>query len=954
MTFFTGDFNGHSQIWYSDGDSTPEGEEIENLLSSLGLHQVIKEPTNYEPNKKATCIDLIISDQPNLILDSGTRPSPDPTCHHQITYCKSNFNLPPPPVYERLIWHYDRANTDLLRRAMAYFPWQQYLNLNPDPNWQAKEFTKIFLNIMSNFIPHEIKKIHPRESPWITKPLKSMIRKKNRLYKNYKKHGFQENDKVRLDTFRLECQKATEYAKNEYLTNLGNKLQRPHASGKIYWKILNKAMNRSKAPKIPPVLFGNNFITNCKEKAILFTDFFCKQCTPVVTDSILPALIYKTDNRIDHFAITTNDILPLISKINPNKATGSDGISGQMLILCSDSVALPLNIIFRNILFTGIYPSIWKLANITPIHKKGDKQLIKNYRPISLIPLCGKIFEKIVFNHLYSYLTTNNLITKKQSGFRPGDSTTNQLLDLIDTIHQSFDALPTLEVRAVFMDISKAFDKVWHEGLIFKLKQNGISGSLLNFLKNYLSNRKQRVVLNGSCADYKDIESGVPQGSVLGPLLFLVYINDLESNIKSQIRFFADDTMLFSVVKNPAISANELNHDLEVITHWAHQWKLEFNPDPTKQATVVLFSQKVNPVDHPPLYFNGSIVTKVEKQKHLGLILDSKLSFRSHINEKFTKTKKIIGMIKHLSKYLPINTLKIMYKSLIRPHLDYCSVIFHIPPSNNGTFDSSNCHIHNISPLNVHMNKIESVQYQAARAITGTWQGTSRDKLYKELGFESLSDRRSLYRLIQLFKIKHNITPEYLNSKLPPLSITNDPTANPKSFNEIIARTQRYKNTFFPNAITTWNNIIANIQGIITINQFKNIILKFIRPNDKPFYGIHDPIGLHYLFQMRTELSPLKSHKHRHKFRDTPTDICNCLEGIEDNKHFLLDCLQFIIQRQIMTINVMNILFRNNIVELANEVDFYLYGDPRLSTTDNKAVLSSTIHFIKSTERFSQ
>ena len=672
-----------------------------------------------------------------------------------------------------------------------------------------------------------------------------------------------------------------------------------------------------------------------------------------MTDSVLRVLNYKTDNKIENFAISINDIIPLICKINPNKATGSEGISGQMLILCSDSVAIPLKIIFSNILLTGIYPGIWKLANIIPIHKKGDKQLIKNYRPISLIPICGKIFEKIVFNHLYSFLTSNHLITKTQSGFRPGDSTTNQLLRLIDTIHQSFDASPTLEVRDVFTDISKAFDKVWHEGLVFKLKQNGVSGSLLNFFKNYLSDRKQRVVLNGSCADYKDIKSGVPQGSVLGPLLFLIYINDLEVNIKSQVRFFADDTMLYSVVKNPTISANDLKADPEIINHWAYQCKLELNPVPTKQATEVLFSQKYKPVDHPPLYFNGNIVTKVDKQKHLGLILDSKLSFRSHINEKIVKTKKTIGIIKHLSKYLPIKTLKIMYKSLVRPHFDYCSEIFHIPPSNNGSFDNVNYHVHNISSLNVHMAKIESVQYQAALAITGTWQGTSRAKLYKELGFASLSDRRSLYRLVQLFKIKHNLTPEYLRKKLPLLNIINDPNANPNIFNELMARTQRYKNTFFPNAISTWNNIIANIQGNITMKSYKNHILKFIRPNHKPFYDIHDPTGLHYLFQMRTELSPLKSHKHRHNFRDTPTDLCNCLQGIEDNKHFLFYCLQFATQRAAMAINVMNILLRNNLGELANEVDFYLYGDSRLTTNDNKTILSSTIHFIKSTERFS-
>ena len=206
-----------------------------------------------------------------------------------------------------------------------------------------------------------------------------------------------------------------------------------------------------------------------------------------------------------------------------------------------------------------------KLANVTPILKKGDKQLTKNYRPISLLPICGKMFEKIVFNHLYSYLNVNNLITKNQSGFRPGDSTTNQLLFLVNEIHQAFENPKSLEVRAVFLDISKAFDKVWHDGLIFKLEQNGVSGCLLKFFRSYLKNRKQRVVLNGSCSSYSRIESGVPQGSVLDPLLFLVYINDLECNIKSNINFFADDTMLFSIVKYPIISTNDLNHDLSII-----------------------------------------------------------------------------------------------------------------------------------------------------------------------------------------------------------------------------------------------------------------------------------------------------------------------------------------------------------------------------------------------------
>ena len=434
---------------------------------------------------------------------------------------------------------------------------------------------------------------------------------------------------------------------------MGNKVNNPDTSQKSHWKIINRVMNKCRAPKIPPLLINNRFILDCREKAKLFNDYFSEQCKPIINSSILPIFNFLTEKRIDHLNIGNEEIITLIRNINPNKATGSDGISGQMLLLCDDSVTLPLKIIFRNILLTSIYPDTWKLANVTPIFKKGDKQSIENYRPISLLPICGKIFEKIIFNNLYCYLNVNNLITKNQSGFRPGDSTTNQLLYLVNEIHKAFENPKSLEVRAVFLDISKAFDKVWHKGLLFKLKQNGVSGSLLMFFQDYLNNRKQRVVLNGSYSSYSTIESGVPQGSVLGPLLFLIYINDLEKNIKSNIKFFADDTMLFSIVNDPAISANNLNHDLDIIQRWAYQWKMEFNPDPTKQANEVLFSCKKSSPNHPQLIFNGIVVSKVNDQKHLSLIHDSRLSFEKHINGKIIKAKKLLEYLNTFRNFYP-------------------------------------------------------------------------------------------------------------------------------------------------------------------------------------------------------------------------------------------------------------------------------------------------------------
>ena len=225
-------------------------------------------------------------------------------------------------------------------------------------------------------------------------------------------------------------------------------------------------MNKSRTPKIPPIINNNTFFINSREKAELFNDFFTKQCSLNINDSTLPIFESLTNKRIDNVRINDNEILSLIRNLNPNKATGSDGITGKMLLICDESAVLPLKIIFQNILDTSVYPDSWKLANLTPVFKKGDKQLVENYRPISLLPVCGKIFEKIIFNDLYIYLTKNNLISKHQSGFRPGDSTTNQLLYLINEIHLAFENSKSLEVRAVFLHISKGFGNVWHDGLL--------------------------------------------------------------------------------------------------------------------------------------------------------------------------------------------------------------------------------------------------------------------------------------------------------------------------------------------------------------------------------------------------------------------------------------------------------------------------------------------------------
>ena len=228
-----------------------------------------------------------------------------------------------------------------------------------------------------------------------------------------------------------------------------------------------------------------------------------------------------------------------------------------------------LELIFKDCLTNGIFPSDWKKGSIVPVHKKNDKQCLNNYRPISLLPICSKIFERLIFNEMFEFFIENDLISQHQSGFKPGDSCINQLLSITHEIDQSFDG--GFDVRSVFLDLSKAFDKVWHDGLIFKLKQNGISNNLFNLLSNFLINRKQRVVLNGQTFSWAVVNAGVPQGSILGPLLFLIYINDIGDGFSSNAKLFADDTSLFSVVHNADTTAKELNNDLVKISRWGYQ-----------------------------------------------------------------------------------------------------------------------------------------------------------------------------------------------------------------------------------------------------------------------------------------------------------------------------------------------------------------------------------------------
>ena len=912
-----GDYNARSPLlWDEETTESNAGKRLSDFMMLNNLDQLIDEPTHFPRDDIATCLDLIFTNQPSSFVDSGVISSLDPCCKHEIVHGKLNFSVPCPPPCKRLIWKYKKADSQAIKYSISLINWAKLLE-NKNADEATNTFSKIILDIMSKYIPNNNVTVNDADAPWITPQVKTAIKRNHRVFRKWKSKGRNPDGREYVKEVQKITNTVIDHAKSKYTENLGEKLSDPLCGPKQFSTSFKKLTNKKKCINIPPLLENDKFITSFQSKANIFNTYFAQQCRPMENDSFLPELILKTNSTLETIEITLSSITKIIEKLNPNKAHGFDGISIAMLKTCAKEIALPLKIIFDLCLHEGTFPAMWKKANIQPIHKKGSRQLKTQYRPISLLPICSKIFEKVLFDKVYAFLNENSLLSSNQSGFRPGDSTINQLLAITSEIYEAFENYE--ETRAVFLDISKAFDKVWHEGLIFKLKSNGINGKLLILLQNFLHNRQQRVVLNGCVSEWKNTLSGVPQGSVLGPLLFLIYINDLSDNISSNMRLFADDSSLFAKVQGTEATHEMLERDLQTITVWAHQWKMQFNPDITKQAIEVIFSHKIKKPVHPPLFLNGIPVARQNSTKHLGIILDEKLNFRKHIKEALTKAKTGLGMLKFMSRHVSRDVLDKLYKMHIRPHLDYGDVIYH-------------GQLQDVSDL------AESIQYQAALVVTGSWQSTSRDKIYKELGWESLSDRRYYRRLVMYYKIKSNLTPTYLKSYI-------------KDYSAV--RTMRFNQSFYPYCAIQWNLLPDSIQNLPTLSQFKKTLIRTIRPEKKSTYGIKDKHGLSLLTRLRVDFNDLREYRFRRSF-NCSSPVCACTTENETTEHFLLRCPLFENQRLIFLNTVCKITDSTDTLFIPSLIlcNILLYGSDEFKDDVNHNILVATIQFIKTSKRF--
>ena len=454
-------------------------------------------------------------------------------------------------------------------------------------------------------------------------------------------------------------------------------------------------------------------------------------------------------------------------------------------------------------LIQGCVPDKLKVAKVTPIFKSGNKEELSNYRPISILPICSKILEKIVHKQLYKYVTDNDLMYDGQSGFRKQHSTSTALVKTIDEWNMEIDK--GKYVGAIFVDLSKAFDMVNHRLLINKLNSLGITGIENNWFNSYLKNRTQCVSINGTVSTNNIIMSGVPQGSILGPLLFLLFINDMPENIlNSTVDMYADDTLIYMCHEDPNVIAKCLNEDLASLSKWLDDNLMKANVSKTK-IMLLGTPTKTSKINNINVFMNDNKVEKVNLFKYLGVTIDSNLKWNDQIGNVCRKLCNCLGILRRIKPFVPHSSLVTIYNTMFLPHLDYGMLVW------------SNCGESNL-------NKLQKLQNTAMRIILGAPFRTHIKDMLKSLGFVDVRNRISYVTGCMMYKMINGMTPSYLNGLFKYVNNVHSVcTRQSQAGNLYIPKcnTNYGKNSFRYKGSVLWNVISRNIRNCNTITSFK-------------------------------------------------------------------------------------------------------------------------------------
>ena len=787
-----GDFNLPLINWSShqsaDSESSLSSCFLE-MVEDLDLFQHVQNSTRFRGSQNS-CLDLIFTNEENMVNDIQEWPPLGKSDH----LCQKWRLVVSEPIFKnttKLRHNFKNANWEAMKKDLSTFE----LNSDDSPDEMNRILVEKINELKTKHIPLCRPKSNKNRLPW----MKGAAIKKQRFLKWKTWKRFKQSDLPRdYDAYKMERNKLGDMIRSAKANYEKGLIADMKENPNLFHGHCRQSLKTKQG--VSNVIDADGKLTETEEEAATALNTYYHSVF-TYDDGLTPppAFSEQTSERIQDVYLSVEGVEEVLQGLNPNKAAGPDGVESRILKECSKELAPLLYKIYRKSLDKGEVPQLWKEANIIPIHKSGSKAIMANFRPVALTSVLCKVLERMICSAIMSFLMTNGLLSEQQHGFVRGRSCQTNILLCLERWTEILDGGNAVDVA--YFDYAKAFDKVSHRLLLIKLQAYGIDGKLLQWLKAYLENRQQRVAVGNALSDWLEVVSGTTQGTVLGFLLFLLFINDLPGACspeeQSLVMLLADDTKCYQEIRKEERCNEEdqacLQKRIDCIAQWAKNWKMEINPKKSK----VMHIGKENP--HLPYTMNGSLIETVKVEKDIGFWVTDDLSTSTHVNKARCKALAEIARIRRNFTYIDKRAFCVLYNQRIRPHLDYGMAA--CPPGSSA--DSK---------------LLEAVQSKATAMVYGLKKLNSEERR-KKLELMTLEQRRDRGDMIEVFKMLKGLT------RINPNQFweVREARGGPRLVKEMAVNGRKQRHGFFSyRVIQKWNLLPGEIKMAPSLDSFKN------------------------------------------------------------------------------------------------------------------------------------
>ena len=783
-----------------------------DYMEPFGLTQLVSEATRVTHDSR-TLIDHIYSNCPENVTSLDV-PKIGLSDHYPIFFTRK-MHVQPPKMSHYTISYRSFKTFDELKfvEDLQSVPWDT-IKLFDDTDDILEAWLDLFLQVVDKHVPLKQHRVRHKNQPqWLSSEILDAMkcRDRHKSLGNHDEYKVWRNKVIKL---------IQNGKKTQYQTFISNNKGNPSSIYKLF-KEVGAGKGPQKQSTIGSIKTGETLIEDSKEIASEFNNFFVNVASklkePITStnhDKLKEFCQEKLppDMKFEIPIIGRQKVLKFLSNIDINKATGTDMIGPRLLKFAAPFIADEITFICNQSIAKSVFPSKWKEAKVTPLFKNGPHEDVNNYRPISILPVLSKVLEKHVHESLYDYLHAFQLLHKTQSGFRSQHSCETALVNMIDSWLNAIDNGKMIGV--VLVDFKKAFDLVDHQILLNKLEIYGIKDDALSWFDTYLTNRKQQVSINNCQSDFQQISYGVPQGSILGPLLFLLFINDLPlytNNVFTDL--YADDTTVYDIQDSMEQIESNLQSALNGLQIWCKSNGMILNSSKTK-VMFVTTNQKRKRLNRQnlDLNFQNEPLNMISSDKILGVFVDNNLTWTDHIKYLTKKIASSIWLLSKIKKFLSQDHRVQFYKSYIQPHIDFCNIVWG---------SSSECN----------KLKIFRLQKRACKVILDYNVEDSREAM-SSLKIMSIYDRLYLRKAKFMFKVFNNLTPSYISENFTRRNNLNTSinlrSSSAGCFIPPKPRTECFKHSLRYSGCLVWNSLPEDIKNAPTIDTFHCRCLKWL------------------------------------------------------------------------------------------------------------------------------